>query len=254
MCSSDLHADVPIPGSDWTVRDATAHLVSVAGLYCELANGLPSPVHVAGAPAGYDGARYREAQAAYSAQRLADIPEGDPDKLARLLLVETGRLVDTVVGRPGDQPVSYHCGVPMTVAGITCVYLGEQMIHGYDMATAVGVPWPLDPGHAALVLYGYGPCFAMAVNRQTTRGLDAAFEIELRGVDRLVVRFTDGEYGLEPAGSAPVDCTISADPVGYLMVATGRLSLWSAIALGLISAGGPRPELALSFKDLFIFP
>jgi len=32
------------------------------------------------------------------------------------------------------------------------------------------------------------------------------------------------------------------------------LSRWQAIALGLISAGGARPELALGFPDLFVFP
>jgi hypothetical protein len=71
---------------------------------------------------------------------------------------------------------------------------------------------------------------------------------------RSVARFIDGEYRLEPADAGPVDCTISADPVAYLLVGAGRLSLWSAIALGLISAGGPRPELALRFNDLFIYP
>jgi hypothetical protein len=59
---------------------------------------------------------------------------------------------------------------------------------------------------------------------------------------------------MQPAGSSPVDCTISADPVAYLLVASGRLTPTAAIALGLLSAGGPRPELAGDFGRLFIFP
>ena len=47
---------------------------------------------------------------------------------------------------------------------------------------------------------------------------------------------------------------ISADPVAFLMVGVGRLSLWQAIALGLVSASGERPELALGFLKLFDQP
>jgi hypothetical protein len=54
--------------------------------------------------------------------------------------------------------------------------------------------------------------------------------------------------------SGPVDCTITADPVAFLLVGSGRLSQWDAIALGLLEAGGDRPELALGFTDLFLFP
>ena len=39
-----------------------------------------------------------------------------------------------------------------------------------------------------------------------------------------------------PAGSAPVDCVISADPVAFLLVGLGRITQWEAIALGLLSA------------------
>jgi hypothetical protein len=70
----------------------------------------------------------------------------------------------------------------------------------------------------------------------------------------LIVRFVDGEYRLEGAGSGPVDTTISADPVAFLMVGSGRLSVSGAIALGLLTVGGDRPELAVGFPDLFLYP
>jgi hypothetical protein len=38
------------------------------------------------------------------------------------------------------------------------------------------------------------------------------------------------------------------------MVGTGRLSRYQAIALGLLSVGGNRPDLAVSFWDLFLYP
>jgi hypothetical protein len=68
----------------------------------------------------------------------------------------------------------------------------------------------------------------------------------------MTVRFTDGALGVEPPG--PVDVTISADPVAFLLVSAGRLSRYEAIALGLLSAEGRRPELALGLPDLFVNP
>ena len=61
-------------------------------------------------------------------------------------------------------------------------------------------------------------------------------------------------FGLEEAGAAPVDATISADPVAFLLVGTNRLSRYQAIALGLLSVGGSDPDLAIRFWDLFLYP
>ena len=126
-----------------------------------------------------------------------------------------------------------------------------MVLHGYDVAFALGQPWPIDPGDANLSLGGLAPVLSLIVDPDETRGLSAGYGIELRNGPALTVRFTDGAYGLEAPG-APVDVTISADPIAFLMVGTGRLSRYEAVALGLLSAGGRRPELALGFPDLFL--
>ena len=252
---ADLLSSLPdacagIPGSEWTVREAAAHLAGYSAIYAEIANGAPSPIQAATG----DGAMFREVLRVNSAQRLVDLPETDPVRLAQLVVDAAGRLIDTTSGRPDEQAVSFHCGFPLTIAGLVCTSLSEHLLHGYDIATAVRAPWPIDPTHAALGLYGLAPLFALCVNPETTNGLSVAFEVELRGVGRSVIRFVDGEYRLEPADLGPVDCVISADPIAYLLVGARRLSRWSAISLGLLSASGSRPELALRFGDLFIYP
>ena len=47
------------------------------------------------------------------------------------------------------------------------------------------------------------------------RGITAGFGIDLRGGSSFTVRFNDGGYRLEPPGSGPVDCTITADPAAF---------------------------------------
>jgi hypothetical protein len=36
-----------------------------------------------------------------------------------------------------------YAGVPFTVARFACSLLGDQMPHGYEMAAAIGRPWPI---------------------------------------------------------------------------------------------------------------
>lgn len=234
---------IAIPGSDWTIRDAAVHLVVMGYGGTEIATGTPSPYSDIG----------KEALAAVNAALIADIPETDPGKLAALLSEATDRFLDATAGRPGDQEVTFHCGLPFELARMVCTGLGEHLLHGYDLATALGAPWPIDPAHAGLVLYGYSPLYALMVNPATTAGLTAAYGIELRTGAAFTVRFTDGVYSMEPPGGS-VDCTLWADPVAFLLVGAGRLSPWTAIALGLLGAGGARPELALGFTDLFVYP
>lgn len=239
---SDL--SVPIPGSEWTVRESAVHLVNYAGVSTDIADGMPSLVESVA----------KEAMVAENARRIADIPETDPEKVAGLLTEAVAGLLEATAGRPGDRRVVFHAGLPLDLAGLVGISLGEQVLHGYDIATAVGSPWPIDPLHAQLVLSGYFSWYGRLVNPETASGVTAGYGIELRGGGAFTVRFVDGEYRLEPDGSGPVDCTISADPVAFLLVSSGRMRQWEAIALGLYSASGPRPELALTFMDLFDYP
>lgn len=235
---------VPIPGSEWSVREAGVHLVTGAALFADIATGIPSPVRSVA-----EGAMARE-----NAQRIADIPEGDPEKLARLIEDAVRRFLDVTAGGRGDEEVVYHCGTRIGLAQLVCISLGEQILHGYDIAIGTGCPWPIDPDQALLVLSGYAPIFRLVVDQGTAQGHTAGYRIDLRGGPSLTVRFVDGQFSLEPPDSEPIDCTISADPVAFLLLSTGRLSQWPAIALGLLGAGGPKPELALGFGSLFSYP
>jgi hypothetical protein len=238
------NSDIQIPGAEWTVREAAIHLVNFSAVNADVAAGMPSPrlslekAHVA----------------ADNLRRIADVPETDPDKLARLVLDGVDRFLEATAGRSGDVEVTWHCGLKLALAELAGVELAELVLHGYDMATAVGYPWPIDPLHALVVLNGYGPAFRLVVNEERARGLNAGFGIELRGGPAFTARFVDGQYQVEPADSGPVDCTISADPVAFLLVGSGRLDPVTAVALGLLSAGGEHPELALGFNQLFAYP
>jgi uncharacterized protein (TIGR03083 family) len=225
--------------SDWTLRHVTLHVATTARYFAEMVDlGRTAEGGLAGLHEDIEG-------------RVADMTEGDPVKLGALLQDGVEEFVETCSERPATHPVDF-AGCPIDLAALAGLLLSEVVLHGYDVAFALGSPWPIDPGAANLSLAGLAPVLSLIVDPDRTRGLSAGYGIELRNGPALTVRFTDGVYGLEAAGAAPVDVTISADPVAFLMVGTGRLSRYEAVALGLLSAGGRHPQLALGFPDLFL--
>jgi hypothetical protein len=136
---------VGIPGSEWTVRDAAVHLVTGTALSSDIATGMPSPV-AAVSP---------ETLATENAQRIADIPESDPAVLADLLDGAVTRLLDVTERRRGDEPVVWHGGRPLHLVDLVGLSLGEQVLHGHDMAMAIGRHWTIEPAHARLVAAAY---------------------------------------------------------------------------------------------------
>jgi hypothetical protein len=230
-------------GCTWSIRDVAAHIVVCANFYSEIANGVPSPV--VDTPMDELGA--------LAASLMSNIPETDPVKMAALLEDSMASYLGLVGGRPGDQMVTWHWGLKLDLATMTGLLLSEVLLHGYDVACGLGVPWPIDPAQALLCVGACAPILPALVNGGAAAGHTAAYGVSLRGGDAMTIRFTDGALSIEPPGG-PVDCEISVDPVAFQLVFTRRLSQSAAIALGLISAGGTRPELAGGFLGLFDWP
>lgn len=236
--------EAPIPGSKWTVREVGVHLVNVGVRYAGM---------IQGEPLGY-GSLTPEECARMNDQLIADIPESDPVKLAALIHEGTERLLDASARCDDEQTVVWHCQFPIPVPNMVAIAMAEHLVHGYDIAVAVQRPWPITTAHALLAHFGYGPAYGLCLNPATTAGHTAGYGIEFRTGERFTIRFVDGEYQVEPPDSGPVDCTITADPVAFLLVGSGRMTQWEAIALGLMEVGGDRPDLALEFGSRFLYP
>jgi hypothetical protein len=230
-------------GLEWNLQQVTAHMVTGTNWAAEFIKG-----NAPGIPT-FDPAVIGPV----IDQMMADLPESDPAKLGRLLLDADEGLLEALSTQPGDGPMM-HAGVPFTMAQFACTILGDQMLHGYEMAAAVGRPWPIERQDALLILDAHLPLFAAMLHPERTLGLTASFGIELRGGRDVTVRFTDGAYSVEEGIADAVDATMSVDPVAFLMIESGRLSRYEAAALGLLEVGGNQPDLALGFFDLIVYP
>lgn len=230
-------------GSMWTVRDAAVHLVVASNVYQGIASGVPSP---------YAGVT-RDQIAMANGQLAADVAETDPDKLADLVDDSLYELLDLVDGWPGDHPISFHGGLELDLAALVVIRASESLLHGFDIAAALGVPWPVADAAAALVLDGVVSALPLMVDSERAAGHGLAYGVEIRGGSGYTVCFADGACSVEP-DVGDVDCVLVAEATALLLTLTGRAAPWPAFAGGQFSSHGGRPALAAGFFDLFVFP
>ena len=150
-----------------------------------------------------------------------------------------------------DALVEIFSGLIVPASGVNATLLGEALVHGYDIAKAEGLPWPIEPEHAILTMTGLVPVMVHFVDRKAAEGVEAGFEIRLRGGPTQYWYVADGELTVEDSPVTPVDCVISADPVTMLLMSYSRIGPFSPSAIGKMRVWGRKPWLALRLGGLF---
>jgi hypothetical protein len=165
------------------------------------------------------------------------------------------------VGRSPDEPRPWTVeGTTMPLSALTCNLLNETIMHGYDIAKAAGRKWRINPAHAAMVVQQFFiPVIQTCepgtfVNAEKAAGLQATYQVHLRGDGRINFVFDDGSLRVKEPSARRVDCHILADPAAFFMVFWQRQSQWNAIAKGQLIAWGRKPWLGLKFRSLIRNP
>lgn len=234
-------ANAAVPGLQWTVADTAAHLVATVRKYDGFVQGtidareMLSRAAAAQTPA--------ERSAVSNAAYLAEFTDSrDLAGLAGMLVPAVDAYLAAARGRRDDGPILTDTGFAMCVPTMTAALLGEQIMHGLDIARAASIAWPIRSTDALHVIAGAMGTVPDYVDRQRAVGRRIAYELRFRGGPRYRLYVGDGTATVTPPGG-PVDCWISADPVAFLLVGYGRVSQWSQILRGRIMAGGRKPWL-----------
>jgi uncharacterized protein (TIGR03083 family) len=222
----------------WAVRDVAAHLAEVTVRY------------------GREAWTQTAAEAAGPSDEQSAVPGavGAVELVARLhpeLAALRAR-----IDRQGSQipEYRYQDGLLVPADAALGILLGELVIHGHDVARALGRPWPIAPGHAALIVEGVNAILPAQVRPDGANGLTASFEIRLRGFASHIWEFQDGQLHVNPPHPDRIDVHLSADPAALLLVMYGRESQWKHIPAGRLAAWGRRPWLAFTLSSRFRKP
>lgn len=233
----------PVPGLTWTVGEVAAHLAQANALMAGVAAGHPQG-HGDGTPQGI---------AAANEEALAAFGERAAEPLASMIVTQAAACLDAMAGHPADETLMTPMG-PMNRVVLGSYLLTHMLGHGYDLARALKRPHMVDPARVRLAL----PFMVLAMPRvtdaATTAGLNARYAVRLWGGGRFGVTFTDGSAVVGHELPDRPDCTISIEPVTFLLMALGRCSPVGAMARGRVFAWGRKPWMGPRFPAYFKAP
>ncbi len=225
--------DAPIPHMTWTVSQCVAHLVVSNHLYAHQVAGPGARVAIDQTSALND----------WSVGLFAGL---DPSSMLEDLRSSTRHFVDVVEAQPSDATFMWWSGARSPVDTAAGILVGERLVHGWDIAQALGTRWTIDPPDADIAMAASVAMMPLLVDDRAAAGMNLVYELKLRGQSAYELRFADGALTTRKDRPASrVDCRISGDPVTMLLVGYGRESQWSAVLRGRMWASGRKPWLAM---------
>ncbi|MEW2097874.1 maleylpyruvate isomerase family mycothiol-dependent enzyme [Streptomyces sp. NPDC012485] len=232
-----------VPGLVWTAGELAAHLAQANELMADVAAGRPRR-HGDGTPEGI---------AAANEQALDAFAERRADPLAAMIVTRTEAYLEAVASHPAEETLLTPMG-PMNRVVLGSYLLTHMLGHGVDLARALKRPHMVDRARARLTLPFLLEAMPRVTDAAATAGLNARYAVRLWGGGRFGVTFTDGTATVGHAFPDRPDCTISIEPVTFLLMALGRCSPAGAMARGRVLAWGRRPWLGPRFPEYFTAP
>jgi uncharacterized protein (TIGR03083 family) len=254
--------DGPVPGLEWTKAQLVGHLCAICEAFATTLRGDDFVERFGTEFIGSygSGPTLREAVAAINAKvvRYASFPTADAaanalTSGAAALLAAFDTHHDLSARRPAPW---YGPEVALPVGNLLSLAVSELLVHGYDLARAVGAD--LRPSAAtaasatAVAAAVMSEMLPRMLDERSANGFTGSFEIRVRGGERFVLRIDDGRAWSEPADSQNVDCVMILSAYHALLMGYNRVPVWRVIAAGKAWSFGRRPWLGLRFNRLIL--
>lgn len=249
---STIDSSAPVPGLAWSAGQTAAHVVADMGEYTEVLTRHRSGDTVAITIPDGSPARARDS---VNDRHLVDVAERDMRRLADLLEQTATKYLAAAAAVDTSERAALLTadGLVLEPAVMTGLLLGEQLVHGLDIARAAHRPWNIDRDDALLVIPAVLSLAPEYLRPSRIKDLIISFEIRMRGGCRYRLAIADGTGVVTVAGEK-ADCVITADPVTFLLLGLGRVPQLPQLLRGRLRAGGRKPWLAAKFGALLASP
>jgi hypothetical protein len=131
---------------------------------------------------------------------------------------------------------------------------GDAVVHGWDVAHALGRPWPIEPADACIVASSLLEVLPAFVDPAAATGFTATYGLHLRHGPDVALDFVDGSLTVHDGRPSKADCRISAEPVAYLLNGYGRVPAAKVALTGRIAVYGRKPWLGFKLASLLRSP
>jgi uncharacterized damage-inducible protein DinB len=227
-------------GLDWTVHQVIAHVLCVAHRYQAVIEGrdFRRAVH----PRDMDQINHEEMLAA-----MAPIPEllEELEALEPMMDAYFDDLTD-------DYAVELHCRAMGSGIIVQINWLFDLILHGEDIARAVGVPWKIRERDMLLLLregLELGPAY---VKPGISPATDICVALEIPDARPYVFHVHDGfAEARERRPSDRPDAVLKAPASTMVRLFLQRVGVLGAVRDGLRIVGGRRPWKAMKFQSCF---
>lgn len=250
-----LDMDLRVRGSEWTVGDTAAHLIIALRGFTHSVTGDDREWHHW--QDQIPNARTSERVAVMNRFTIAAEPPRSPTAAAAAITQGADAFLAATNSLSPGQAVPtpwYGESDSLTVAEATCLLLGEQVLHGYDVAKAARRRWPISKQDALLIFDAVHQMMPKMADPDTLRDVSATYEIRLGLSNRFVIRVADGAAVIEPCAGQRIHCHVLAEPVAMLLLGYGRTNQWQAIGTAKMITWGRKPWMAFRLTSFFSHP
>lgn len=208
-----VEPDVTIPASKWTAHDVAAHLVSMIGRYLDA-----------------DRRRADSAREVHVINReeIREFEGATMGELVGRLRSRTAKYNAFWPELPLDAMFPLRGGLPLDVACLRSNWISELMLHGRDVAVAVGEHCPLDKTSCLMSLR----LLAHVLHTYVPAGVeDCALVIAPDGAGDFSI-VVEGGVATSQAGAIESADQLAGPPDTLVLLLYGRIGLDEALAIG----------------------
>ena len=242
--------DAQAPRLDWTAAQTAAHVVGDLRDYTTALTRHRNGYMTHANPPMESPSKL---SAKVNARHLEEVPERNPQRLADMLEDAARAYLAVAASADLSADIATPNGLVLAPSTMTCLLLGEQLVHGLDIARSADVAWTISDADALLVIPGVLSIAPQYLRPSRAAGTRSSYELRMRGGCRYRMVIADGTATVAAAGER-ADCVITADPVAFLLLGYGRITQWPPIIRGQLRAGGRKPWLATRFSSLLASP